>query len=113
MDVLSRTGTMSRGNFTCAPLPYLVSMLLWRAGRKRKLAHRIGASSCRSWAYVRVIVPGFGDGQVMGGLEIEPESRVGSEIASEPDRGIGGDIALAAHDLAGTPSALASARALM
>ncbi len=37
--------------------------------------------------------------EIIGSLQVEPETWVGAEIASQPDRGIGADVARAAHDL--------------
>lgn len=47
-----------------------------------------------------IILLGFGFGQVVSGLEIEPEARIGVEIAAEPDRRVGGDVTALAQDVA-------------
>lgn len=56
-------------------------------------------SGRRSWLDGLVAMGLLGFRQIVRGLKVEPEARIGAEIAAEPDRGIGGDIARAAHDL--------------
>src|SRR5438552_3629588 len=37
--------------------------------------------------------------QIVRGLKIQPEARIGAKVASQPNRGIRGDVARTAHDL--------------
>lgn len=61
-----------------------------------------GASRCRSEGLDRVdLMSGAIVGQLnlVARLEIEPELRINAEVPSEPQRRVGGDGALAVHDL--------------
>lgn len=46
-----------------------------------------------------VAVVAFGAGEVVWGLEVEPELRVVAEIAAEAERGVGGDRTPAVEDV--------------
>ena len=45
----------------------------------------------------------FFDFEVVAGLEVEPETGGGAEVASQPERGVGGDPPLAVDDLVDPP----------
>src|SRR5258708_23864162 len=38
-------------------------------------------------------------GEIVRGLQVQPEARIGAEVASQPNRGIRGNVTRAAHDL--------------